>query len=109
MRFGFQAQRQVTRLKVIECTLETARGFARQEFNGPVVYGGRVAFERAATAILGDEMRELKNLLVNFALPVGARRSLAAAAFVAEAGASNPAESFRTRAKRFGRAQFLTA
>lgn len=107
MRFGFRAQRQVTRREVIEHTLETARAFARQEFNGPVVYSGRAAFERAATAILGEEMRGLKGLLVNFALPVGARRSLDAAAFVAEVGASDLAESFRTRAERFGRAQFL--
>jgi hypothetical protein len=106
MRFGFQLQQQKSRLEMIEQTLEKARSFVQHASNGPVLFGGKSAFERTASAISGGEMHASKGLLTHFSFPIGTRRSLDAAAFVAEQGASELSASFHQRGKHFGRAQF---
>lgn len=109
LRFNFQAQRKDTRAAILAAALENARELARAHPAGPVAYGGPDAFTRAADILRSSPTDDFVGLLTQFALPVGARRSSDAACFLQEAGKSEVAKLFITRAEAFGKAQYYAA
>lgn len=105
LRHGFHSLREVRRSEMITWTLRTVRARVSREPRGPVAYGGESAFQQLAELVRPGTPANLAGLLVSFALPLGAKRSLDAAAFVAEAGQAELAELFRARGEQYGRAQ----
>ena len=106
LRFDFQAQRRDTRHAMLDATLQNARELIHAHPAGPVVYGGPGAFTRVSEMLRQDPMGNFIDLLIHFALPVGARRSTDAAYFLEEVGEAETANLFITRAETFGKAQY---
>jgi hypothetical protein len=106
LRFNFQAQRKDTRAAMLDATLQNARKLSRAHPAGPVAYGGPGAFTRAAEMLRHSPTDDFVGLLIQFALPVGARRSIDAACFLQEVSRSEVAKLFITRAEILGKAQY---
>jgi len=106
MRFNFRAMRNDARQTMLDATLHDAQQLIRAHPAGPVAYGGPGAFTRVADILRRDPLENFTGLLINFALPVGARRCTDAASFLAEVGKVEAANLFITRAETFGKAQF---
>jgi hypothetical protein len=109
LRYGFHQQAEVSRQRLLERTLEVARDLQTKHPEGPVAYGGKQAFALAAEELRQAPEAEFTELLVNFTLPLGARRCLDGAAFLVEAGDSTAAGHLAEKAKHFGRAQYYAA
>jgi hypothetical protein len=106
LRFNFQAQRKEARATMLAATLQNAHELARAHPAGPVAYGGPNAFIRAADMLRHSPTDDFAGLLIQFALPVGARRSIDAACFLQEVGKDEVATLFITRAEALGKAQY---
>jgi len=70
------------------------------------VYGGAAAFSRAAEELHSDPSDAFAELLTHFALPLGARRCMDAAGFLALVGRSTAACLMEEKAEAFGEAQY---
>lgn len=124
-RSDFRVERIVSEGEMLAQTLDTAReviGSATRGpvigtgapgpvigsvARGPVVYGGSEAFARVASLLRDDPPDEFIGMLLHFALPLGARRSLDAAGFFEAAGISEAARLSLAKAEGYGRAQFF--
>ena len=106
LRFNFQAKQNNTRSTMLDATLNNARELIRAHPTGPVVYGGPAAFKMAADILRHDPMNDLTDLLLQFALPVGARRCIDAAGFLEEVGREDATNLFVSKAEAFGQAQY---
>jgi len=106
LRFNFQAKRSDARHTMLDATLHNAQELIRAHPAGPVAYGGPSAFIRVADILRQDPMGNFIDLLIHFALPVGARRSSDAACFLEEVGETESANLFIARAETFGKAQY---
>ena len=106
LRFNFQQQRMETRDAMLDNTLQNARELIHAHPAGPVAYGGPNAFACAAEMLRQSSSDDFTGLLIHFALPLGARRSIDAACFLAEVGEAEAANLFIARAETFGRAQY---
>jgi hypothetical protein len=109
LRFNFQERQKVTRTARLDATLQNARELARAHPAGPVAFGGPNAFTRAADLLRRSSLEDFAGLLIQFALPVGARRSLDAACFLQEVGKQEAAQLFSLRAETLGKAQYYGA
>lgn len=106
LRFNFQAKRSDVRHTMLDATLQNARELIHAHPAGPVAYGGPGAFTCVAEMLRQGPSDGFVDLLIHFALPVGARRSTDAACFLEEVGETEAANLFITKAETFGKAQY---
>lgn len=106
LRFNFRGKQNNARRAMFDAALNNARELVRAHPTGPVVYGGPGAFTMVADLLRHDPLNDLTNLLVQFSLPVGARRSIDAARFLEEVGRADAANLFVSKAEAFGKAQY---
>jgi hypothetical protein len=106
MRSGFRQTRRPTREAMIARTLGAARAGLAADPGGPDRYGGPRAFRLLAADLRGAMAKRLGGHLTSFALPLAARRSHDAAAFLREAGHAEAAGLFERKAQCFGEAQY---
>lgn len=109
LRFNFQPKRRDARHTILDATLHNARELIRAHPVGPVAYGGPGAFTHVAETLRQNPMNNFTDLLIHFALPVGARRCLDAAYFLEEVGEIEAMDLFITKAEIFGNAQYYGA
>ncbi len=106
LRFNFQARRSNARSTMLDVTLKNARELIRAHPTGPVAYGGPDAFTMVADVLRLNPTNNLTDLLIQFALPVGARRCIDAAGFLEEVDKVDAANLFVSKAEAFGKAQY---
>lgn len=106
MRTAFREERRRSRAQMVEETLAYAQELVADTPAGPVAYGGPAAFEMAAATVKDGPPDSFIGHLVYFALPLGARRSLDAAGFLDQAGATDAAGLMAEKAEIYGRAQY---
>lgn len=106
LRFNFRAERRISADQILAETLKTAQEMVFSPPAGPVAYGGAAAFGRAASALRDRPHSAFAGLLTNFALPLGARRSIDAAGFLERVGRTEAARLMVYRAEAFGAAQY---
>jgi hypothetical protein len=91
---------------MIARTLGAARASLAADPGGPDRYGGPRAFRLLAADLRGTIAKRLAGHLTCFALPLAARRSHDAAAFLREAGHAKAAGLLERKAQCFGEAQY---
>lgn len=106
LRFNFRAKQSNARSAMLEAALHHAQELIRAHPTGPVAYGGPRAFTMVADVLRHNPMNDFTDLLVQFSLPVGARRCIDAAGFLNEAGRVDAANLFVAKAEAFGKAQY---
>jgi Butirosin biosynthesis protein H, N-terminal len=106
MRSAFRQARRPTREAMIARTLDAARASLAADPGGPDRYGGPRAFRLLASDLRGAVAKRLAGHLTYFALPLAARRSHDAAAFLREAGQPEAAGLLDRKARCFGEAQY---
>lgn len=105
-RCNFRSQRSVSRDQMLVETLKTAREAIGSTASGPVMYGGPQAFEMVASVLRTDPSDKFTEVLLSFALPLGARRCLDAACLFDAAGQSEAARLSVAKAEAYGHAQY---
>jgi hypothetical protein len=106
MRAGFRQVRHPARDEMIARTLLVVRANLAADPGGPDHYGGPRAFRLLAADLRGAVAKRLAGHLTYFALPLAARRSHDAAAFLREAGRAEVAGLLERKARCFGEAQY---
>ncbi|MCL4878569.1 MAG: hypothetical protein KJ064_18055 [Anaerolineae bacterium] len=95
----------VSRQEMISRTLEAAKTNLKMNLSGPKFYNSIEALQHFAEDLHGGCGEKMRDMLVYFSLPLGARRSLDAAAFFLEAGFPEAATLLEHKAMLYGRAQ----
>ncbi|MCY3713572.1 MAG: hypothetical protein OXH02_09810 [Gemmatimonadetes bacterium] len=108
LRGDFREDLRVSIDDMLKATLENARELIHAAPSGPVFFGGSQAFRMAAEVIRGGPPKAFAGLLVQFVLPIGARRCLDAADFMKSADQAETAEWLVKKAESFGLAQYYT-
>ena len=106
LRRDFRVERGVSREQMLLDTLKAARALSQDTPAGPIAYGGAAAFTMAAETLAAGPPDALAGHLIYFALPLGARRCLDAAGFLAESGRTEAARLTAQKAEVYGRAQY---
>ena len=106
MRSGFRQLRHPARNEMIARTLCVMRANLAADPGGPDQYGGPRAVRLLAADLRGTVAKRLAGHLTLFALPLAARRSHDAAAFLREAGQAEVAGLLERKARCFGEAQY---
>ncbi|MGH7396808.1 MAG: hypothetical protein ACRELW_04660 [Candidatus Rokuibacteriota bacterium] len=106
MRSAFRQVRHPARDEMIARTLAVVRTSLAADPGGPDHYGGPRAFRLLAADLRGAVAKRLAWHLTYFALPLAARRSHDAAAFLREGGRAAAAGFFERKARCFGEAQY---
>jgi hypothetical protein len=106
LRLNFRQVEHVERADVSARGLERARALARVTSNAPLVFSGPDAFLALAEDVCKPAADAMRDHLVWFALPLGARRCSDGAQFLAEAGAVDAAAWMARKAQGYGAAQF---
>ena len=109
LRHSFQESHKVSREQMLTSTLDVARKFQTDILDGPVAYAGVPAFEQVLVLLEQSPPPAFAGLLIHFALPIGARRSVDAMRFMQEAGAGELAKLYEDKAKLYGSAQYYAA
>lgn len=109
LRSGFRRIESVDRAAAVARTLPLARENVVRDPDGPARYGGPRALRLLAADLRGAVPAGLAGHLTGFALPLGARRALDAAGFLAEADRPAAARAMETQALLLGEAQYLAA
>jgi hypothetical protein len=109
LRHSFREQHRFFNEQVMRATFEVARQLQTDCPDGPVIYGGVAAFDQAVALLEQQPSPDFAGLLVHFALPIGARRSIDAMQFMKQAGKEELSKLYDTKAKLFGRAQYYAA
>ena len=107
LRFSFREQTSECRERMLNDTLSAALELLRSGSDGPIAYGGPTAFALTAGVLQNAPSRAFCEFLTQFALPLGARRSLDAAGFLMIVGKNKAARIMKERAEAFGQAQYL--
>jgi hypothetical protein len=105
-RANFQQVEHVSRQEMITHTLPTIKANIEANPGGPVAYGSTQALHLLAKNLRGTVPTHLVNHLLHFALPLAARRTLDASAFLQEAGKEQAATCLQQKALLFGTAQY---
>lgn len=106
VRWNFRPRRPSTPAEAIARTLPRAQEALRADPGGPKFYGSLGALDQLEGQARKGLTRELRETLVYFSLPLGARRRSDAASFMEEAGRPKLARLFREQSKLWGRAQY---
>jgi hypothetical protein len=106
MRSAFRQSRRPTRAEMIARTVAGIRTSLAADPGGPDQYGGPRAIRLLAADLRGTGAKRLAGHLTFFALPLAARRSHDAAAFLREAGHPEAAGLLERKARCFGDAQY---
>ena len=106
MRSAFRPVRRPTRQEMITRTVAAMGANLAADPGGPDQYGGPRAVRLLAGDLRGAGAKRLAGHLTSFALPLAARRSHDAAAFLREAGRVEAADLLERRARSFGEAQY---
>lgn len=106
MRSAFRPARHPTREQMIARTLGVIGSHLAADPGGPDQYGGPRAVRLLAADLRGSIAKRLAGHLTSFALPLAARRSHDAAAFLREAARVEAAGLLERRARCFGEAQY---
>jgi hypothetical protein len=106
LRGGFREQRRVSQEHMLNDTLRAVQELSHTPPTGPVAYGGAAAFTLAAEVLHNRPSEAFIALLTHFALPLGARRCLDAAGFLAVVGNTTAARLMGDKAEAFGQAQY---
>jgi hypothetical protein len=106
MRSAFRQTRHPAREEMIARTLAVIRTHLAADPGGPDQFGGPRAFRLLAADLRGAVAKRLAGHLTSFALPLAARRSHDAAAFLREAGRAEAASILERKARCFGEAQY---
>lgn len=106
LRHSFIEQQTTTRALMNEATLILAEKIQSDDVDHPVFFGGSSAFEKAIDLLEGTPNPSFSGLLTNFALPIGARRSVDAMQFMKEVEKPKLSSLYNTKAKLFGKAQY---
>jgi hypothetical protein len=109
LRSGFRRIEAVERAEAVARTLPLARENVVRDPGGPECYGGSRALRLLAADLRGAVPAGLAGHLTGFALPLGARRALDAAGFLAEADRPAAARAMEAQALLLGEAQYLAA
>lgn len=105
-RSNFRQIELVSRQETINRTIDAAKINLKTSLGGPQHFTSVEALEKMAEDLhsgVGEKMREM---LVYFSLPLGARRCLDAAAFFQEAGLLEAASLLERKSRLYGRAQY---
>lgn len=105
LRSHFRQVETVSRQEMISRTLEAAKTNLKMNLSGPKFYNSIEALQHFAEDLHGGCGEKMRDMLVYFSLPLGARRSLDAAAFFLEAGFPEAATLLERKAMLYGRAQ----
>lgn len=106
VRWDFQPRRPASRLQQLRRTIPKARTALGFDPGGPSVYGSLAALEQLQTCARRGLPRGLRETLVYFSLPLGARRRLDAARFVEGARLFDLARLFDQQSWLLGHLQF---
>lgn len=109
MRTGFRKVDNPSRRQMMGRTLPLFKDNVAADPGGPEIFGGIQALRLLAQDLRGEVPAGLQGHMVNFAIPLAARRCLDAAAFLLEAGKEVAGANMRRQAELFGRAQYLAA
>lgn len=101
-RSNFRAVEPVTWEEVLRRGLARMRELVRCESNGPIAFSGPTAFRALADEIEAGQGPAMRGHLVWFALPLGARRSNDAAAFLRLCGEDAAAEVMAQKSRHYG-------
>jgi hypothetical protein len=104
LRNDFRRVREMSRAMMLRHTLPLARQNALRRSDETAIRGPE-AVRRFAQDLRGKVGERIRAHLVWFALPLGARRCLDGARFLAEAGLARLAENFELQARLLGRTQ----
>lgn len=106
MRHHFREQHKFSHRQILKTAFKIAQKFQMDALAGPVVYGGKAAFNQAVKQLEQSPNPAFIGLLMHFALPIGARRSTDAMQFMKNLGKSELTELYKTKATLFGSAQY---
>src|SRR5579863_2342068 len=108
MRSHFLQVRYPSRQEIIQQALPSLRRNVQADPGGPVAYGGVQALQLLANDLRGDTIPPvISDSLVQFVLPLAARRNLDAAAFLREASLPDASALMERQASLIGQAQYL--
>jgi len=108
-RTDFRQVEHVSRQEMIARTLPTIKANIEANPGGPIAYGSTQALHLLAKDLRGKVSTQLANHLLHFALPLAARRTLDASAFLHEAGNEKASSTLQQKALLFGAAQYHAA
>jgi len=106
VRWNFRPAKPATPRQAIRRTMPRVREALLADPGGPVAFGSLAALDQLRDQARKGLPPELRETLVYFSLPLGARRRLDAADFADDAGRSSLADLFREQSQVLGRSQF---
>lgn len=106
LRSHFRPEHPAPPREAVARTVPRARAAMGEDPGGPVLFGSLGAFERLREAVRSGLSASLRETLVYFSLPLGARRRLDAARFAADARLPRLARLFNEQSCLIGHAQY---